>query len=393
MYDRLDLATLKGLLADAPAVCVSLFMPMHRTEENAQNISHIKNLTREAQRQLTAQGMSSTEAQAFLEPVHRLVEETDLWRHPGDGLAIFCSSEGCQRFRVPLPLEEKAIVAPRYHVLPLLPLMQGDGRFYLLALSQNAVRLWRGDREGLTELPLGEDVPRSLADALRFDEADELYFDRNNAYGAGMPFHGHSEFKDSHKEKLGRFFNLVDKGVCRVIGNDRAPLVLAGVDYLLPIYRSNAEYAPILRESVIGNPEALRPQELHARAWPLVAPVFEMGLQQDIARFREAAGTTRRTCTDTANVVRAAAFGQVETLFVAARAQQPGVFDPETHTVHLHDTWTPGDEDLLNAAAVFTLQQGGTAYLLPSAAMPVEGPLAALLRYDMAGSRIPTESR
>lgn len=393
MYDRWDLATLKGLLADAPSVCVSLFMPMHRAEENAQNISHIKNLTREAQRQLTAQGIPGTEAQALLDPVHRLVEETELWRHPGDGLAIFCSSRGCWRFRVPLNLEEKAVVAPRYHVLPLLPLMQGNGRFYLLALSQNAVRLWYGDRDGLTEISLGEDVPRSLADALRFDEADELYFDRNNAYGAGMPFHGHSEFKDSHKEKLGRFFNLVDKGVCRAIGNDRAPLVLAGVDYLLPIYRGNAEYAPILKEGVTGNPEALRPQELHARAWPLVAPVFEASLQQDIARFREAAGTTRRTCIDVAEVVRAAAFGQVETLFVAEHMPQPGVFDPETHAVHLHNTWVPGDEDLRNAAAVLTLQQGGTAYLLPRETMPAEGPLAALLRYDRNGSPTPVESR
>jgi hypothetical protein len=38
------------------------------------------------------------------------------------------------------------VVTDRFHIKPLLPLLSGDGRFYVLALSQSEVRLLQGTR-------------------------------------------------------------------------------------------------------------------------------------------------------------------------------------------------------------------------------------------------------
>jgi hypothetical protein len=42
----------------------------------------------------------------------------------------------------------------RFHLKPLLPLLTGDGRFYILALSQNQVRLLQGTRYSVRGLYL-----------------------------------------------------------------------------------------------------------------------------------------------------------------------------------------------------------------------------------------------
>lgn len=373
---------LKELLTDDTRICISLFMPMHKTGETTQNANHIKNLMRDAQKQLVVRGMEAAEVQQLLQPVHDLLEDADLWHHPGDGLAIFCSPTGCKHFRVPIKLEEQAVVAEHFYVAPLLSLTNGNGRFYVLALSQNDVRFFRGDRERIQEVPLDAEVPHSLADALKYDEADQPFIDRNPAFGAGMAYHGQSEAKEDHKEKLGRFFNLVDKGLHKILKEENAPLMLAGVEYLLPIYRSNTIYAHVLEVALTGNPETLSPQELHERAWPLVQPLFEETQHQAVERFREAAGTTNLTSIDVPEIVSAANFGQIDTLFVAQGTQQFGVFDTEANQAHLHRDAKTGDEDLVNLAAMQTLLHSGTVYTLPPDAMPANTALAAMFRYE-----------
>ena len=47
----------------------------------------------------------------------------------------------------------------------------------------------------------------------------------------------------------------------------------------------------------------------------------------------------------------------------------------------MHDQRQPGDEDLLDRAAVHTLLTAGTIFAVPPQQVPGPGPAAALLRY------------
>jgi hypothetical protein len=80
-------------------------------------------------------------------------------------------------------------------------------------------------------------------------------------------------------------------------------------------------------------------------------------------------------------IVPAAYDGRVDTLFVATGMQQGGIFDPETRSMKVHPEAEPGDEDLLDYAAIHAFLNKGTVYPLPPDRMPDESPLAALFRF------------
>jgi hypothetical protein len=55
------------------------------------------------------------------------------------------------------------VVADRFHVKPLLPLLTSDGTFHVLAISQNQLRLLEGTRHAVDEIDL-ENVPETLSE-------------------------------------------------------------------------------------------------------------------------------------------------------------------------------------------------------------------------------------
>jgi hypothetical protein len=80
-------------------------------------------------------------------------------------------------------------------------------------------------------------------------------------------------------------------------------------------------------------------------------------------------------------IVKAARFGRIDTLFVAGDEHLWGTFDEARDRVVTHGTPTPGDIDLLDYAAVMTLRQGGQVLLVEPPALPPATPAAAIVRY------------
>jgi Bacterial archaeo-eukaryotic release factor family 3 len=192
-----------------------------------------------------------------------------------------------------------------------------------------------------------------------------------------MIFHGQGVGIDNAKEGLLEFAQRVDRGLQGQLRNEQAPLVLAGVDYLLAIYRQAKTYPHLLAEGVEGHPDRLSARELHDRAWPVVEPHFRVAREKTAALYRQLAGTGR-TASDLAQVVAAAYQGQIQFLFVALGQERWGRFDPVQQKVEIHERTEPGDEDLLNFAVVHTLSHKGTVYAIPPEELPDRPPLAAI---------------
>jgi hypothetical protein len=83
---------------------------------------------------------------------------------------------------------------------------------------------------------------------------------------------------------------------------------------------------------------------------------------------------------EVARVVPAAHAGRVEALFLARSRRRWGRFDAASGEVREHEVEGPGDEDLLNLAAVCTLAHGGAVYEAEEGQVPGGGPLAAVFR-------------
>ncbi len=369
--------------------CISIFMPAYRTEVQ-QNTIRFKNMLRKAEELLHARGWRESETKGLLGPVQGLLKDSYFWQHQRDGLAVFRSSELFRYYPLPTRFEELVVVADRFHVKPLFSLFNGDGQFYVLALSQKDVRLLKGSRYSITEVNL-EGVPKSLAEALQYDDYSKLthFYPGSQGRPSGKitPLAGHGVGGDDDKreprDEIRRYFLQIDVGLHDLLKEERAPLVLAGVEYLLPIYREVSTYPHLMEEGITGNPEGLHAEELHERAWTLVQPYFQKALNAAAAQYRQFAGT-QRASHDIHVVLPAAYYGRVDFLFVATNVQQWGTFDPNTHTVQLHSNPEPGDEDLLDLAAVQTFLHGGRVYAVSREEIPDDhhhGSLAAVFRY------------
>jgi Bacterial archaeo-eukaryotic release factor family 7 len=364
---------------------VSLFLPTHRSGPDTRSYARadtirFKNLLREAERRLASEGRRAGAGRALLGPARRLLHEPTFWQYQSDGLAVFAAPGVFRTFRVPQPFEELVVVGERFHLKPLIPILAGGGLFYLLALSQNEVRLFGGTRDGMDEIEL-TGVPRSLPEALAYDDPEkQLQYHTRTPQGPGKRaavFHGH---EGDAKGDLLRYFQQVAAGLQAFLRDARAPLVVAGVDYLLPIYREANSYPYLLEAGIAGNPDELSPRDLHARAWPLVSPYFRRGEQEAVARYRELAGTGK-TANDVRDVVPGAHQGRVDVLFVALNVQRWGVFDATSGTVELREDPGEAATDLYDLAAVHTIANGGTVYALAPPSMPDEAAVAAVFRY------------
>jgi hypothetical protein len=381
--DLLNRAELRALMAERSNHCVSLYMPTHRTgPETQQDRIRFKNLLKQAEERLSTNGLRRADAERALEPAQRLLDDDGFWAHRGDGLAVFLAPETFRAYRLPYPFSELVVVTERFHIKPLLGLLSGDGRFYILALSQKEVRLLQGTRHSVGEVDL-TNVPKSLAEALGpVEHQKQLQF---HTVGRGSPaiFHGQGSAGDvsEHKKDLLLYFKQIDKGLQELVCAERVPLVLAGVDYLLPIYREANTCAELLDDAIVGSPEALSAEELHARAWAIVEPYFRREQERAAAQYSELCGTGR-TAADLRAIVPAACQGRVDSLFVAVGVQRWGRYEPETGVVELHDERAPGDEDLLDLAAVETIARAGKVYAVESEQVPDTGsPAAAVFRY------------
>ncbi len=378
--DLMSLDELKALTTRYPGLCLSIFMPTHRAgRDTQQDPIRFRNLLREAEGRLSAFDLRSPEVRGLLEPARQRLDDPAFWRHQSDGLAVFLSPETSRFYRLPLKLEELIVVADRFHVKPLLPLFTGNGHFFILALSQKQIAMLEGTRHSVDEVEL-EGVPASLAEALGTDSFERQLQARTTGPGGAAVFHGHGALADEAKDRILRYFRLVDRGLRETLREERAPLVLAGVEYLFPLYREANTYPYLADAGLPGNPEALRPEDLHAAAWAVVEPWFLQAQQAAGARYRQLAGTGR-TSTVLDEVVRAAYHGRVDVLFVAAGAQAWGRFIPDTGSVDLHAEPEPGDEDLLDLAALQTILNSGTVYAVDPRRVPDAATLAAIFRF------------
>ena len=234
--DILTRAELEQLMRKEQLWCVSIYLPTHSTgTETQQDPIRLKNLLGKAEKLLSDQGVGRRDVQKMLEPASNFLRDAHFWQHQSNGLAIFLSSNRIRRYRLPLNFEEMVVVEDHFHIKPLLPLFTGDGQFYILALSQNEIRLLNGTRESVSEVDIGQ-VRGSLAEALPSGDYQAILQHHTSSFGAAT-FHGQGGGDASAKDELLRYFRLVSDGLTEFLQEDQAPLVLAGVEYLLPIYK------------------------------------------------------------------------------------------------------------------------------------------------------------
>lgn len=384
--DRFSLADLRRLLAHETPPCVSIYLPTSRAGRAVQEAPiRCKNLLKRALDDLVRLDLRRPEAAKLLAPIDERLTDLDFWNHQSKGLAMFVAPGTFASYRLPVEWDEQVVVGPRFHVHPLLEVFKAGGRFLLLAVSQNRVRLYEGSRYTIGEVEHGQ-LPRSLAEALDIDEYESaVQYHSIPPTGIGGPgaqaiFHGHGGAgEDVHKKtELLQFFQRLGDALGEMLNGQATPLVFAGVEYLFPIFRQGSRYRYLVETPLPGNPDLARPDHLHAAAWKVVEPIFRRDEQQAIQRYQRAAG--KDGCRDDIeDVIEDARLKRVETLLVARGRHCWGRVDRATGAIERHEAPTAGGEDLVDVAVAEVLASGGRVFVIEPEQMPTDASVGAVL--------------
>jgi hypothetical protein len=393
----IDSAELMELVErDRSGPCISIYLPTFRAfPQEQQNRVHFSNLLREVEDSLVA-ALEVRHVIALVAPLRELAKDETFWRHATDGLAVFVSPGYFRMVQLQRSPPRLAVVADRFHIKPMLRIVQSADRYHVLALNRRELRLFHGNRDALDELDLAPDVPRTITEALgeELTEKQLLAFSygtgpaggaggRRSYRGAktGGMRHGHHTRDAEIDVDIERFFRAVSRAIEEHHSKPSGlPLILAALPEYHAPYRAASRDPLLLPRGIEIDPGALSTDELRARAWEVMQPEYLERLTALVERFSAAHGTGKAT-DDLAVAARAALQGRVEVLLVEAEGCIPGRIDAASGAVQPADLAQPDVNDALDDLAQQVLLTGGRVVVVPRERMPAGTPLAAIYRY------------
>lgn len=364
--------------------CVSVYLPTHRKglEVNTNtDLIPFKNALQDVANTLKGKGVDQTKIQSMLEPGYELVRNESFWRDMSQGLAVFFSEGYFKYVKMPDTPAQEMHINNSFMLKQLVNAMTVKEYFYLLVVSKKQVKCFRADAFGMTPMELPE-LPSGLD--YTQDPADPQYQKLNNA-GATHPtsgtFQGHGSNNDNQKELLAQYMEEVDDRIWdEFLHRENVPLVLAGVEYLLPIYRSVSDYKNIWPEVITGSHEHDDINSLFQQARELMEPYFRERTKKALEMYANQSATAL-TSSIPADVVPAAHYSRIWHLFVRKEEHIWGTFNEMENVLTVHEEKQDGDECLIDKTVIKTILNGGDVHFLSQEDMPSDSSIAALMRY------------
>ena len=385
MFSRTDLT---NLIEASPAVGVSLYLPTHtQGRETRQNPIMLKNLLGQARGQLAGRGLSEPEAEALLAPAAALVEDFEFWQHQDFGLAVFLSAAGLQSFKLPIPVPERAVAGPGFHIAPLLALQETGATFVVLTMTADATQVWHATRFRMRPTHVA-DLPASLES---LDEAPDYEgtlqshgFGRPNTGGQNMPktqVYGDSP-EDWRKGRLVEYARRTAAAVAAHLAGDPLRVVVVADAEIGGHLVNDAALGPLIAGNVETNPSSMDEAGLHAAAYAVMQPLRDKARNEALDHLAALVGRKDTTaCMDPALLRTAAQDGRVDQLFVDGHAILGEKLDRGAGDTRTREPVAPETADMIDQTAQMTLVNGGTVWVVAADRLPRSSALAAILRY------------
>ena len=363
-------ADISALSARRGDICVSIYLrttPV--TQKTRGDRIELKNLAKQAARQLHAEGAEKRLAAAITEQLDDLVDDDEFWRFQAHSLAIFATPENVRTFRIPNALEPMVMVADRFHLKPLLRAVSFPHSCYVLALSQRSVRLIEVSPNLPAVTVTVEGMPQNAGRAVR--GASEIdHWPSGRIQGA-----------EGQKVLLRQFARNVDKALRPLLTGSGIPLILAATEPLASIYRSVNTHPHLATAAIEGSPQTTTDTQLGERARTILDGLY----REEVADWRllfEARENQGRATTDIAQAARAATMGAVESILVDIDEVIPGRID-DTGSVIFAEQASTTNYGLVDEIAGRVIATGGRVIGVRKPDIPRGEPLAAILRYPV----------
>jgi hypothetical protein len=363
-----ELRALVGARADAS---VSIYVPTTPQTQHV-NASRVAfgNQVKEALGQLERNGFDKRRLASLSDELSALSEDDAFWATQAHTLAVLATPDSIRTFRLATSLRPVTEVSDRFHIQPLLRAVAFPQHAFVLALSENAVRLVEifADAPPVTVHVPG--LPKSAADAVGRASVNNLTQNTRIANAEGQ------------RVLLRQYARAVDAALRHVLAGREEPLILAATEPLGPIYRALNSYPLLLAQGLSESPDRLSDGDLAAQARGVLDGYYRSQVA-DARALLEARASDQRSTTDLGVAARAATYGAVDLLLVDMDAAMPGTVDPADGKVTLAAAPGPGSYDVIDEIAGRALLTGARVLAVRKADIPGGNPLAAVLRYAM----------
>lgn len=360
-----EIAQLNAARAD---VCVTLYVP---TTPLTQHIGAARieyaNLVKAVLAQIDAIGFDKRRKALLEEGLALLGEDEEFWRVQAHSLAVFATPERVVTYRLANKLKADAQVSDRFHLKPLLRAIALPHESFVLALSENQVRLFE-------IFPDAPPAPVKI-DALPKDAASHAGKATLNDRSASGRIHGSEGQRVRHLQYL----RAIDAALRPLLAGRNTPLILAGVDPLAALYRTINTYPHLLSTGVKMSPDDMADAEIARHSIKALDEAHAETIRAATDLFHKR-GSAGRTATDVTDAARAGTRGAIELLFVNIDETIPGTID-ENGVVKFADEASARTYDVIDEIAARVLATGGKVLGVRQADVPGGKALAAILRF------------
>jgi hypothetical protein len=365
---RPEFKALNEVRADA---CVSIYVRTTPLTQNS-DASRIElgNLAKQAREQLEAVAFDKRRLAALMEHFDDLADDDEFWRLQANSLAVLATPDALRTFRLANRLSPSVSVSDRFHLKPLLRAITFSNSAFVLALSENAVRL----------VEIHADLPAVVVkvDGLPKDAASALGKSTLNDRSPSGRIHG----SEGQNVRFRQYARQVDAALRPVLAGRETPLILAATGRLASVFRSVNSYPHLLPDGIENSPDRISDADLADAARPVLdaANAAELSALKDLYEAR--AGDSRATC-DLSDSARAATYGAIEMLLVDIDAIVPGIVDEQTGAITFAEKADATNYGVVDEIASRALASGARVLGVRKADLPGKGDLAAVLRYAL----------
>jgi hypothetical protein len=362
---------LKSLAAHRDDICVSIYLPTTPvSRETAGDRIELKNLAKEALRQLEAAKADKRRVAALMEHLDDLIDDDNFWRFQAHSLAVLVTPDNVRTFRLPNALATIVEVSDRFHLKPLSRAITFPNTCFVLALAEGAVCL----------IQVSADLPPAVV------SVDGMPKDAGSAVGRASVNDrspsGRIQGSEGQKVLLRQFARKADHALRGLLTGSDIPLVLAASEPLASIYRSVNTYPLLAAAGIDGSPVDSTDAQLADRARALLDGQYRDEIAQWKKTFAARENEDRAT-TDIARAARAATYGAVETMLVDIDEVVSGTVDEMDGAVTFAKSANTTDYGIVDEIASRVIRHGGRVLGVRKADIPDRKSLAAILRYSM----------
>lgn len=287
---------------------------------------------------------------AFMQPLRhdnslKMMEQVD------KGLIVFYSSQEKGYLKVQSSINDLTVVADTFHIKPLLRIKNTERGFFLVSMSGKAINVMVETNGHLYRMESFKNEGHAN-DSVKNPRVDSRDFIAQTA---------------------------VDLN--KLLSAYKLPIILAGVKDHLGHMKKLLDHSMILEESIVGNVERVKTDELRSKCFEILEPYY---FQKEIDSIAELNVAVKQNFAITyiEDIAVSAIHGKIKKLFVVENKQVWGSINKYTGEIFVSPRQTNShDDDILDDICQIVLSKGGEVVVLKDAAH-VKGYVAAAVVTD-----------